>query len=155
MRILALTLLLFLMSFKIEAQIEADKAWHFLGGNLFGLAGAGIAKQASGGSRLWTFVGAVGGATIIGIAKETVDASQRPNGFDADDLAATILGGVTVGLTIDLFTKKKRNRAKMRDKNTTAFYLYEKQQLDWVTTGTHELPSLQLIGISTYRVRIN
>ena len=32
------------------------------------------------------------GSTLIGIAKESVDAGQNENGWDNDDLAATILG---------------------------------------------------------------
>ena len=88
----------------------------FLGGNLYGLAGAGIAKQISKGNRWWTFAGAIGGSTLIGLGKEAVDAGQRPGGWDNDDLLATILGGATVGITIDLFTnKKKQQRGRVQN----------------------------------------
>lgn len=107
MRTLIPTLVLFMLASYCHGQLERDKALHFLGGNLFGLAGAGIAKQASDGNRIWTFVGSVAGSALIGVAKEAVDAGQRENGWDNDDLAATVLGGVTVGATIDLFSKKK------------------------------------------------
>jgi uncharacterized protein YfiM (DUF2279 family) len=107
MRTLIPTLLFFVLALHGHGQVERDKALHFLGGNLFGLAGAGIAKQASDGNRIWTFVGSVAGSALIGVAKEAVDAGQRENGWDNDDLAATVLGGVTVGVTIDLFSKKK------------------------------------------------
>ncbi len=92
------------------SQVERDKALHFIGGNLYGLAGAGIAKQISDGNRWWTFAGSIGGATLIGLGKEAVDAGQRENGWDNDDLLATILGGATVGVTIDIFTDHKRNK---------------------------------------------
>lgn len=113
------TLVLFVIASQLYGQIERDKALHFLGGNLFGLAGAGIAKQATDGNRVWTFVGAVAGSTLIGLAKETVDASQRENGWDNDDLAATILGGITVGVVIEVFSKKRNKR--LRGNFTTEF----------------------------------
>lgn len=96
----------------LNGQIERDKALHFLGGNLYGLAGAGIAKQISDGNRYWTFAGAVGGSLAIGLAKEAVDEGQRENGWDNEDLLATVLGGMTVGLTIELFTNKKRQKRR-------------------------------------------
>lgn len=144
------TLLLLFITLFGYSQIERDKALHFVGGNLFGLAGAGIAKQISDGSRFWTFAGAVGGATFIGIGKEAVDASQRPNGWDNDDLLATILGGVTVGLTIDLVTAKKR-KAKKREKFSVsfnddgAFYYLLKEEL-----SGDNLPALSTIGLSKH-----
>lgn len=106
MRTLIPTLVLFMLVSHGYSQVERDKALHFLGGNLFGLAGAGIAKQMSEGNRVWTFVGSVAGSALVGVAKEAVDAGQRENGWDNDDLAATVLGGITVGVTIDLFSKK-------------------------------------------------
>lgn len=107
MRTLIPTLLFFVLALHGYGQVERDKALHFLGGSLFGLAGAGIAKQASDGNRVWTFVGSVAGSALIGVAKEAVDSGQKENGWDNDDLAATVLGGVTVGVTIDIFSKKK------------------------------------------------
>ena len=95
-----------------NAQIKSDKALHFLGGNLYGLVGAGIASEISKADRTWTFVGAVGGSLLIGLAKEGIDKAQY-DGWDNDDLYATILGGATVGVTIDIFKqRKKRRRAK-------------------------------------------
>jgi len=101
------------MCLNLVSGQERDKVLHYIGGNLYGLAGAGIAKQISDGNRWWTFAGAIGGSTLIGLGKEAVDASQRENGWDNEDLLATILGGATVGVTIDIFTdhKKKKRRA--------------------------------------------
>lgn len=110
MRTLIPTLVFFMLASNGYGQIERDKALHFLGGGLFGLAGAGIAKNISEGNRVWTFVGAVASSTLIGVAKEAVDSGQDGNGWDNDDLAATILGGVTVGITIDLVSKKRDKR---------------------------------------------
>lgn len=112
----------------VSGQVERDKVLHFVGGNLYGLAGAGIAKKISKGNRWWTFAGAIGGSTLVGLGKEAIDASQRENGWDNDDLWATILGGAAVGVVIDIAGGKKRKRFKERavEKSTT-FYL----DADW------------------------
>ncbi len=100
----------FFFTFTMFSQIENDKVLHFVGGNLFGLAGAGIAKQISHGDRFWTFAGAIGGSALAGLGKEAVDSGNGGSGWDNEDLLATVLGGVTVGITIDLFTDHKRRR---------------------------------------------
>lgn len=145
------TLVLFVLVSQLYGQIERDKALHFLGGSLFGLAGAGIAKQASDGNRVWTFVGAVAGSTLIGLAKETVDAGQRDNGWDNDDLLATILGGVTVGVVIEVFSKKRNKR--LRGSFTTEHIETDDFQIkmgdkNWLADDG-ELPSLTSFGFSS------
>ena len=150
MRTLIPTLVLFMLASYCHGQVERDKALHFLGGNLFGLAGAGIAKQMSDGNRLWTFVGSVAGSTLIGVAKEAVDSGQRDNGWDNDDLAATVLGGVTVGVTIELFSKKnnkKRLRGsyskRMQRKKFDSF-----QEYTGLSLQGDQPPSLISLGLS-------
>lgn len=150
MRTLIPTLLFFVLASHCHGQVERDKALHFLGGNLFGLAGAGIAKQATDGNRIWTFVGSVAGSTLIGLAKETVDAGQRPNGWDNDDLAATILGGVTVGVTIDLFSKKddrKHLRGRYSNLNLKKRKQFLHRKSEFVVLDG-KLPSLNTLGLS-------
>ena len=110
-KIIFIVVIFFLVN-TINAQVETDKALHFIGGNLFGLAGAGIAKQASSGNRWWTFAGAIGGSALIGIGKEAIDSGQENNQWDNEDILATILGGATVGVTIDIFTDHKNKRKK-------------------------------------------
>ena len=105
-----ISLILLLVSTQLVAQIEKDKALHFLGGNLFGLAGAGIAKEISNGNRFWTFAGAVGGSALVGVGKEAIDSREGGSGWSNGDLLATVLGGVTVGITIDLFTDHSSRR---------------------------------------------
>ncbi|NQZ44972.1 MAG: hypothetical protein HRT65_11715 [Flavobacteriaceae bacterium] len=147
-----LTLVFLLCMQGMVAQIERDKMLHFVGGNLYGLAGAGIAKQISDGSRFWTFAGAVGGSLLIGLGKEAIDSSQRPGGWDNDDLLATVLGGTTVGFTIDIFTNHKRNRQRRVAKSQDG-------QLRWYTDGIEtsfqpiewryqRLPALNTLSLS-------
>lgn len=150
MRTLIPTLVFLVLASYCHGQVERDKALHFLGGNLFGLAGAGIAKQASEGNRIWTFVGSVAGSTLIGLAKEAVDAGQRENGWDNDDLAATVLGGVTVGVTIDLFSKKDdkktlRGRYSQLDLKKQTIFPYPTSEF---VVWDGKLPSLNTLGLS-------
>ncbi|MCK0161989.1 hypothetical protein [Allomuricauda sp. F6463D] len=156
MRTLIPTLLFFVLASHCYGQVERDKALHFLGGNLFGLAGAGIAKQASDGNRIWTFVGSVAGSTLIGLGKEAVDAGQRENGWDNDDLAATILGGVTVGVTIDLFSKKddqKRLRGRYSNLNLKKQKQFLHSHTEFVVLEG-KLPSLHTLGISNQQLSV-
>jgi putative lipoprotein len=68
-----------------------------------------LASQISKGNRAWTFVGSVGGSLLIGLAKEAIDENQY-NGWDNADLLATVLGGATVGVTIDILKKRKKRK---------------------------------------------
>lgn len=156
MRTLIPTLLFFVLASQCHGQVERDKALHFLGGSLFGLAGAGIAKQASEGNRIWTFVGSVAGSTLIGLAKETVDAGQRDNGWDNDDLVATILGGITVGVTIDLFSKKD-DRGRLRGRYSHLLIKQDRKLLmpkyEFVLLD-NKPPSLNTLGISNQQLTV-
>ncbi|WP_343486770.1 hypothetical protein [Allomuricauda sp. d1] len=148
-----ITIFCLLVAFNGFSQLERDKALHFLGGNLFGLAGAGIAKNVSDGNRFWTFAGAVGGATLVGLGKEAIDSGQRENGWDNDDLLATILGGVTVGVTIDLFTDHKRNKKRRERKEAEAEITFQYptgQNSDVLASQNKSLPSLSSLGLSQH-----
>lgn len=109
MKKIVILLLFFNSTTQLFGQIESDKALHFLGGNLYGLVGAGVASEISDGNRTWTFIGAVGGSLLIGLAKESIDEKQY-GGWDNADLLATVLGGIAVGVTIDIFKKKKQRK---------------------------------------------
>jgi hypothetical protein len=91
------------------AQIQNDDVLHFSAGILSGAGGALIASEISNGDRFWTFAGAVAGSILAGSIKEAID-ERNYNGWDNRDLGATILGGVTAGVTIDLLTSKRRKR---------------------------------------------
>lgn len=109
MKTTILGILLCCVLLKSNAQIAEDKVLHFVGGNLFGAVGAGVASQLSKGDRAWTFIGSVGGSLLIGVAKEAIDQNQY-GGWDNADILATVLGGVTAGVTIDIFKQRKKRR---------------------------------------------
>ena len=108
-RVISCLVLLFAFNL-VSSQIGQDKVLHFAGGALFGLGGAGIAKEVSNGNRYWTFAGAFGGALVAGLGKEALDATKEDNRWDNGDLLATVLGGLTVGFTIDIFTNHKKKK---------------------------------------------
>jgi len=142
-----LSTLLVLLSFhSMNGQLEQDKVLHFLGGNLYGLVGAGVASEISDGDRTWTFVGAVGGSLLIGLAKESIDQKQY-GGWDNADLLATVLGGATIGVTIDIFKKRKqRKRDRLfRDAVESSVFNIQKK----FPIKTIEVNSLSVLGMST------
>ncbi len=108
-----LLLLGFMLPGPGHAQIEQDHLLHFGAGMVAGGAGALVASELSHGSRFWTFAGAVGASVLAGVAKEAIDAGNENNHWDNRDLGATALGGLTVGVVIDLFTAGKRRRGRV------------------------------------------
>ncbi|MDT0608556.1 hypothetical protein [Croceitalea rosinachiae] len=131
--------LVFLMCLHFVSGQDRDKVLHYIGGNLFGLAGAGIAKHVSDGNRWWTFAGAVGGSTLVGLGKEAIDASQREGGWDNEDLLATILGGVTVGVVIDIAGGKKQRKLKAKNSTASMQMFFDD---DWSNQSLEYLESL-------------
>ena len=93
----------------ISAQLQEDKVKHFAAGALSGAIGADIADRISNGNRYWRIAGAFASSLLAGLAKEAYD-EHIYNGWDNRDLTATVLGGVSVGITIDIFSEKKKRR---------------------------------------------
>ena len=97
--ITSILVMLLFVQFSMRSQIEEDKALHFAAGAFSGAAGALIASKISKRNRFWTVTGSVAASLMAGLAKEAID---KGNGgkWDNGDLAATVLGGVTVGVSI-------------------------------------------------------
>ena len=122
--------MLLFVQFSMRSQIEEDKALHFAAGAFSGAAGALIASKISKRNRFWTVTGSVAASLMAGLAKEAID---KGNGgkWDNGDLAATVLGGVTVGVSIELFSKKegkyyvkRKKSAKKKKKNDKLMALH-------------------------------
>ena len=101
----------FLCALPLCAQLEQDKVKHFAAGTLSGAIGADIADGFSGGNRYWRIAGAVTSSLLAGLAKEAFD-EHKYGGWDNRDLAATVLGGVSIGITIDIFSEKRQRKEK-------------------------------------------
>lgn len=140
---LTLTCIL-LFAIKGFAQVSEDKVLHFVGGNLYGMVGAGLANQISDGNRAWTFAGSVGGSLLIGVAKEAIDQNQY-GGWDNSDLLATVLGGLTVGVTIDVFKQKKKRKRDQLFRDAIGFKL---EPYSSPTTNITSDTSLSILAIS-------
>ena len=109
-----LILLLFLTGWYSHAQ--NDKLLHFGAGVVSRAAGAFIAHELSGGDKWWMIAGAVGSSLIAGVAKEAIDKGNY-GVWDNGDLAATVAGGVTVGIAVEIFHgRKKRKSAELLDR---------------------------------------
>lgn len=120
MRMILLTLILVLLSTsRLPAQIENDKIAHFAVGTLAGAGGAFIASELTNRNRFWTVTGSITASLLAGLAKEALDV-QNSNSWDNADLGATVLGGVTVGIAIELFSKKEGKNYRSRNKKTGA-----------------------------------
>ena len=120
MRIMVLFFLfLALSASKLQAQIEEDKIAHFGLGIFTGAAGAFVASEITDRNRFWTVTGSIAGSLMAGLAKEALD---RRNGFawDNADVGATVLGGVTVGITIELVAKKEGKRYRRKNRNMSS-----------------------------------
>ncbi|MFS4416876.1 hypothetical protein [Maribacter sp. 2307ULW6-5] len=135
-------------TFICGAQIPKDKALHFLGGNLYGLVGAGVANELSNGNRAWTFAGSVGGSLLVGLAKEAIDERQY-NGWDNGDVVATVLGGLSVGVVIDVFKqKRKRKREKMFREVLKSATIDHVPSIEMFPPKEPTVPSLALMALS-------
>ena len=111
MKGIILSILISFSALPISAQLQEDKVKHFVAGAMSGAVGADIADRYSGGNRYWRIAGSFAASLLAGLAKEAYD-EHIYNGWDNRDLTATVLGGVSVGITIDIFSEKKQRRKK-------------------------------------------
>ena len=128
--ITSILVMLLFVQFSMRSQIEEDKALHFAAGAFSGAAGALIASKISKRNRFWTVTGSVAASLLAGLTKEAIDKSNGGK-WDNGDLAATVLGGVTVGVSIELFSKKegkyyvkRKKSAKKKNKNDKLMALH-------------------------------
>ena len=110
-----LSLLLLSLSFFCNAQtITEDDMLHFAGGAaLSGATYAIVYGQTQNKSKAFWFSLAV--PTVVGLTKEILDESAFGGYFDGREFASTVLGGLVVSLTFDVFTgkQKKTERNKL------------------------------------------
>jgi hypothetical protein len=103
-------LLVVLFSFGKAHSQDHEILLHYGAGLVAGGAGAFLAHEISGGDKWWTIAGAVGTSLLAGVAKEAIDKWEDGN-WDNAELAATVAGGVTVGVTIEIFHGRKKRKS--------------------------------------------
>ena len=94
-----------------NAQIQEDKKLHFAAGAIAsGIGYEYVYSKTKDKNK--AFVAGILTSVLAGTAKETYDSFQPNNKFDTKDLKATVLGGISIGLTIKLFNKNKKKNEK-------------------------------------------
>tara|TARA_R110002012_G_scaffold37245_1_gene104504 strand:- start:837 stop:1223 length:387 start_codon:yes stop_codon:yes gene_type:complete len=118
--ILPLAFSLLFISLNAQTFIEQeDKKLHYAAGILYGSVGY---------SYVWlktknknkAIMGGLCSSLMVGIGKELIDSTQKGNMFDVEDLAATALGGISIGVTFNLF-KNEKNSKKIRKRRLGLF----------------------------------
>ena len=103
-----------------NAQIQDDKKLHFAAGAIASSVGYEYVYSKTGDKNQALAAGVLT-SMIAGIGKEVYDSFQPKNRFDQHDVAATILGGVTVSFTIKLnlvnFGKEAKKKKRKNKKN--------------------------------------
>ena len=110
-----------------NAQIQDDKKLHFAAGAIASTVGYEYVYSKTGDKNQALAAGILT-SLVAGIGKEVYDSFQPKNKFDQHDVAATVLGGVTVSFTIKLNLlnfgselknkrKKKKNKKLKNEKN--------------------------------------
>ncbi len=127
----------FLILYSLHAHSQVvDDLLHFGGGALVGTAGSFMASGLSVESPWGRISCAVGASLVAGLLKEVVD-EYRYNGWNNKELAFTVLGGLTAGVTIELWKsrkKKGKQAAFLFENPAVSPYLYPKTlQLSGIT----------------------
>ena len=109
-RLIAILLLLSTLTLNAQLLYESDKQKHFAAGTVIGGIAYGIVLQESEDKTL-AFAASILTAIAAGYIKETYD-KKRGHTFDNRDLLATSYGGLSMGITLDIFARngKKRKR---------------------------------------------
>jgi uncharacterized protein YfiM (DUF2279 family) len=84
---------------------QTDKQLHFLAGSTISAATYSL-TYANTKSKKKAFIYSVASGVVAGTIKELIDSQKQGNRFDAKDLQATVLGSLSVSITLEIFTKK-------------------------------------------------
>lgn len=103
---IAILIVLFVQGVNAQINIEHDKKLHFAAGVVAGGFGYDLVMKKTN-NRKFALLGSIASAFAAGTMKELYDAKVLKGKIDEKDLLATTLGGLTVGVTINLFNKKK------------------------------------------------
>ena len=104
-------ILIIFISGGIDAQIALDKQKHYVAGIITATTGYEVVYRITGDKRKARCAGVLA-SILVGVMKETFDAHRPGAGFDPEDLSATILGGLTFGITIKLLDKRRHGKTK-------------------------------------------
>ena len=107
-KLIILLLLLPTLSFA-QLLTEEDKQMHFAAGAITStLVYDYVYRKTE--SKKKALVYSIGSSILVGTIKEIVDSREVGNRFDGRDLLATTYGGITLSLTFNILTKKKKRK---------------------------------------------
>tara|TARA_R110002124_G_scaffold144981_1_gene310156 strand:+ start:1884 stop:2204 length:321 start_codon:yes stop_codon:yes gene_type:complete len=89
-----------------QLLFEQDKQYHYAAGAMISAATYSIVYSKTKNKKKAFLYSAVS-AVLVGTLKEVYDSQQEGNRFDSRDVLATTYGGLTIGVTFNIFTKKK------------------------------------------------
>ena len=100
-------LFLFLIPTLSYSQLltQKDKQYHFVAGALVSAATYSFVYSKTKSKRK-ALIYSVASSILIGTLKELSDSREKGNTFDKRDLLATSYGGLSIGVTFNIFTKK-------------------------------------------------
>lgn len=103
-RILLFLLLIPTFSYS-QLLSEKDKQYHFAAG-AFISAGTYTLVYNKTKNRKKALIYSIASSVLVGTLKELSDSREKGNTFDKRDLLATTYGGLSIGVTFNLFSKK-------------------------------------------------
>lgn len=114
MKLLLLIPLFLFNTIPSNAQLltESDKKDHFMAGAFIGSFTYALVLNKTEDNRK-AFLASVATSVLFGTIKETLDSRQKGNFFDARDLLATTYGGISIGVTLDLVSRKGKKKGKL------------------------------------------
>ena len=89
-----------------QLMTERDKQIHYAAGAFVSTVTYDIVYKKTK-SRKKAFLYSITSSLIVGTLKELADSREINNKFDTRDLLATTYGGITIGLTLNLVSRKK------------------------------------------------
>jgi putative lipoprotein len=82
--------------------IQKDKVMHFVAGAVVGSASYVVAYDITH-DKTKALIASTVMSILAGVGKELIDSRKGGTGFNNQDIVATGLGGLTIGVTINLF----------------------------------------------------
>ena len=92
-----------------QLMTEEDKQQHFTAGGIVSALTYGVVYKRTN-NRKKALVYSIASSIVVGALKELADSRVPGNKFDTRDLLATSYGGISIGVTLNLVTRKKKKK---------------------------------------------
>ena len=92
-----------------QLMTEEDKQKHFAAGAIVSTLTYGVVYKKTK-DKNKALVYSIASSIVVGALKELADSRIPGSKFDTRDLLATSYGGISIGVTLNLFTRKKKKK---------------------------------------------